>query len=57
MRLFNSDGKVDVAIKQGKPQKIKNVNGKNEGIEICLNCQKKKCKGYCEFFRGGKNDN
>ena len=57
MRLFNSDGKVALAERQGKPQKIKNVNGKNEGIEICLNCKKKKCSGYCEIFREGKNDN
>lgn len=51
MRMFKADGTVNVAEKQGKPKKEKDVSKKNKGIEICLNCKKKKCKGYCEFFK------
>lgn len=36
--------------------KIKDVSKKNEEIEICLNCKKKKCRGYCNKFKEEKNN-
>ena len=58
MRLFRADGTVNLAEKQGKPQKTKDVSKKNKDIEICLNCKQKKCNGYCDKFREArKNDN
>ena len=50
MRMFKADGAVNVAEKQGKPKKPKDVSKKNEEIEICLNCKKKKCNGTCKHF-------
>lgn len=56
MRMFKADGTVNVAEKQGKPQKVKDVRKKNEEMKICLNCKKKKCNGYCEKFKEEKNN-
>ena len=46
--LFNADGTVKLAVKQGKKQKLKDVTKKNEEKEICLNCEDPKCNGNCK---------
>lgn len=56
MRLFNDDGTIRLTDERGKPKKKKIVNKKNEGIEICLNCKKKKCNGYCNKFKEEKKN-
>ena len=54
--LFNADGVVKLAEKQGKKQKPKNVTKKNEEKEICLNCNSPECNGNCKKVqkKGGK---
>ena len=52
MRLFNAHGRIDIAEKQGKPQK-KKEKIKKEEIAICLNCKKPKCNGNCEKVKKG----
>ena len=51
MRLFNEYGTVTLAEEQGKPQKTKDVTKKNAKKQICLNCKKKTCSGYCKDFK------
>ena len=46
--LFNADGVVKLAEKQGKKQKPKDVTKKNAEKEICLNCKDPECNGYCK---------
>ena len=51
MRFFNAHGRIDIAEKQGKPQKEKDVSKKNKNIAVCLNCDELKCNGNCEKFK------
>ena len=50
-KYFNAEGVIPLATKQGAPVKAKDVAKKNEEIEICLKCTRKKCNGYCKKFR------
>ena len=50
---FNADGVVRLAEKQGKPQKPKDVTEENRKKQICLTCNKPKCKGNCKRVKGG----
>jgi hypothetical protein len=43
---FDSNGEVRLAVKQGKPEKPrKDLDRQLELINICLNCEKKECRG------------
>ena len=44
---FDDTGIVRLATKQGKPEKPrKDLERQIELINICLNCEKKKCRGW-----------
>lgn len=45
-------GMVNLSPKQGEKQSSKQLNlKKQQEIEICLNCDKRRCKGNCEKIR------
>ena len=47
-KYFNAEGTVKLAPKQGEPPKYKDVAKKSEDIQICLNCTKPRCSGFCK---------
>ena len=57
MRLFGADGAVHVTEEYGKPERIKDVSKKNKIKQICLNCKRNKCSGYCKKVKEGENAN
>lgn len=42
---FDTTGAVRLATKQGKPEKPKDTAYQQKLIDICLNCEKKECRG------------
>lgn len=45
-------GIVNLSPKQGEKQSPKQLNlKKQQEIDICLNCDKRRCKGNCEKIR------
>ncbi len=42
---FDTNGEVRLAVKQGKPEKPKDTAYQQKLIDICLNCDKKVCRG------------
>ena len=52
MRYFNEDGTIRITDEKGKAKKKKKYKiQKQDDIEICLNCKKKKCNGTCSKFK------
>lgn len=57
--IYNRElGYAPQAVKQGAPERERDVSGINAAKAICLNCKKKKCNGCSskeELFRTRRN--
>ena len=54
-KYFGADGVVHTVRLEDKAPRLdhspKFIEKMNRERKICLNCTKKKCSGYCEYFK------